>query len=52
MSRNARVPIPVTTLDQDSTLVVVLELSATVLARGRQGARYRADVALCPGSIG
>ena len=28
MSRNARVPVLVTTLDQDSTLVVVLELSA------------------------
>ena len=28
MSRNARVPVPATTLDQDSTLVVVLELSA------------------------
>ena len=28
MSRNARVPVPVTMLDQDSTLVVVLELSA------------------------
>ena len=28
MSRNARVPVPTTTLDQDSTLVVVLELSA------------------------
>ena len=57
MSRNARVPIPVTTLDQDSTLVVVLELSARswlVGARvpGCQGAGYRADVALCPGSVG
>ena len=28
MSRKARVPVPATTLDQDSTLVVVLELSA------------------------
>lgn len=28
MSRNARVPVPATTLDQDSTLVVVLDLSA------------------------
>ena len=28
MSRNARVPVSTTTLDQDSTLVVVLELSA------------------------
>ena len=28
MSRNVRVPVPVTTLDQESTLVVVLELSA------------------------
>jgi transposase len=28
MSRNARVPVPTTTLEQDSTLVVVLELSA------------------------
>jgi transposase len=28
MSRNARVPVPATTLDQDNTLVVVLELSA------------------------
>ena len=28
MSRNARVPVPLITLDQDSTLVVVLELSA------------------------
>ncbi len=28
MTRNARVPVPTTALDQDSTLVVVLELSA------------------------
>jgi len=28
MSRNARVPVPTTPLDPDSTLVVVLELSA------------------------
>jgi transposase len=28
MTRNARIPVPTTALDQDSTLVVVLELSA------------------------
>ncbi len=28
MTRNARIPVPITALDQDSTLVVVLELSA------------------------
>ncbi len=45
MSRNARVPIPVTTLDQDSTLVVVLELSARswLVGLGQliQGIRFR-----------
>jgi len=28
MTRNARIPVPTTALDQDNTLVVVLELSA------------------------
>ena len=45
MSRNVRVPVPVTTLDQESTLVVVLELSARswLVGLGQliQGIRFR-----------
>ena len=45
MSRNARVPVPATMLDQDSTLVVVLELSARswLVGLGQliQGIRFR-----------
>ncbi len=45
MSRNVRVPVPVTTLDQKSTLVVVLELSARswLVGLGQliQGIRFR-----------